>query len=206
MLTVDLPGARALFTTRDTGDLALGQTANRERLETELGVRFAWAKQVHGATVHTVDQPGLVGDGDGVITERHGLAPIVLAADCVPVVMSNGHSVAAIHAGWHGLDEGVLANGVKALGGAGVCAAIGPAAGSCCYEVGEDLHARFQAYDARQGRNLHLAKIARAQLEAAGVERVYDVGICTICSEEHFSHRREQGQAGRQAGIGWLTS
>jgi YfiH family protein len=58
----------------------------------------------------------------------------------------------------------------------------------------------------RNGRNLDLAAVARDRLEAAGVARVEDVGICTICDERFFSHRREGLDAGRQAGIGWLGS
>jgi copper oxidase (laccase) domain-containing protein len=88
-------------------------------------------------------------------------------------------------------------------------AAIGPGAGGCCYEVGEEVHHRFAAYDhgAHRGSNLDLKAIARAQLTAAGVSRVDDVGLCTICSPPglFFSHRRDRGMTGRQAGVAWLT-
>jgi YfiH family protein len=57
----------------------------------------------------------------------------------------------------------------------------------------------------RDGRKLDLAALARDRLEAAGVAHVEDVGICTICDERFFSHRREGLDAGRQAGIGWLS-
>jgi hypothetical protein len=75
--------------------------------------------------------------------------------------------------------------------------------------VGEEVHREFAAYDgrARHGRNLDLKAIAREQLEAAGVREVHDVGLCTICSDESlfFSHRRDHGVTGRQAGLAWLS-
>ena len=61
--------------------------------------------------------------------------------------------------------------------------------------------------DVRDGRNLDLKAVARRQLAAAGVEDVADVGLCTICSDPalFFSHRRDHGVTGRQAGIVWLS-
>jgi copper oxidase (laccase) domain-containing protein len=66
--------------------------------------------------------------------------------------------------------------------------------------VGEEVHAHFAGYDARRGeRNLDLAAVARAQLSEA--DEVLDAGICTICDERFFSHRRDKGITGRQAGV-----
>lgn len=88
-------------------------------------------------------------------------------------------------------------------------AAIGPGAGVCCYEVGEDLHRRFNArcQDFHSGRKLDLKAIARVQLMEAGVARIHDTGICTICGEPQltFSYRREGPETGRQAAIVWLS-
>jgi copper oxidase (laccase) domain-containing protein len=96
---------------------------------------------------------------------------------------------------------------LRELGAHGdVHAAIGPGARGCCYEVGEEVHDRFAAYGARRGaRNLDLATVARAQLVAAGATAVHDVGLCTMCAGEalFFSHRRDAGVTGRQAGVVW---
>jgi polyphenol oxidase len=217
-IAIDLPGARALFTTTSAGNLGLltgdpEVPGNRRALADRLSVEFAWRKQVHGNLVHSVDAPTDPEhawiDGDGVATSTPGIATLVLAADCLPIVISDGHTVAAVHAGWHGLEDGVIANGVAKLdASAPITAVIGPAAGACCYEVGDELRERFHDYSAENGRNLDLKKVARAQLEAAGVNEIHDVGICTICSEPDllFSHRRDNGNTGRQAGIAWLTS
>jgi copper oxidase (laccase) domain-containing protein len=87
-------------------------------------------------------------------------------------------------------------------------AAVGPGAGGCCYEVGPEVHAVFAADypEARHGGNLDLKAIASAQLGQAGVAEVHDLGLCTLCGDPglFFSHRRDHGVTGRQAGIGWL--
>jgi YfiH family protein len=138
---------------------------------------------------------------------------MVLTADCLPIALGGEGAIAMLHAGWRGLASGVVAEGVRAvleLGARGpLAAAIGPGAGPCCYEVGEEVHARFAAAhgdSVRQGRNLDLKAIARHELERAGVHEIHDSRLCTICSAAlFFSHRRDQGITGRQAGIAWLT-
>ncbi len=120
--------------------------------------------------------------------------------------------MAMLHAGWRGLATGMIASGVQAmreLGADGeLSAAIGPGAGPCCYEVGDEVHAPFAAIpEAHAGRHLDLKAIAADQLRAAGVATVADIGICTICADPTllFSHRRDHGVTGRQAGVAWLT-
>ncbi|HEX3391822.1 MAG TPA: polyphenol oxidase family protein [Solirubrobacteraceae bacterium] len=151
-------------------------------------------------------QPSLQADGHA--TAAPGVGAMVLAADCLPVVLGAEGAVAAVHAGWRGLVAGVLEQGVRALrdvGGAGqIVAVVGPCAGGCCYEVGEEVHASFG--DAhRCGRLIDLRAIAHDRLLAAGVAEVHDVLACTVCDERFFSYRREGARAGRQAGVAWLT-
>jgi hypothetical protein len=152
-----------------------------------------------------------VTEEDGQATALTGHPALVFVADCLPVLLATDRAVAAIHAGWRGLAGGVIAEGVAALrevGGTGeVTALIGPGARGCCYETGEEVHAAFAGDGARVGaRNLDLALIARRRLEAAGVAMVHDVGLCTICHPElFFSHRRDRGVTGRQAGVVWRT-
>ena len=133
---------------------------------------------------------------------------MVLTADCVPVVLGAGGAVAALHAGWRGLAAGVLEEGVRALhdvGGVGdAVAVVGPCAGACCYEVGDEVHAVFVGAH-RHGRAIDLRAIARERLRAAGIDEVRDVGGCTICEKRFFSYRREGARAGRQAGLAWLA-
>jgi copper oxidase (laccase) domain-containing protein len=141
-----------------------------------------------------------------------------LVADCLPIAVAGGGAAAMLHAGWRGLQGGVIAAGVRAVrelgtgppGGAEpeLAAAIGPGAGPCCYEVGDEVHAAFAEYpDARRGDNLDLKAIARRQLLAAGVSGVHDIELCTLCAPRDllYSHRRDGGVTGRQAGVAWLT-
>lgn len=227
---IALPGARARFTTRRGGSsegpyasLNLGLLtddapeavrANRATVEREIGVGLAWGRQVHGTRVDVRRAPGAGGEADGQVTTRRGLAPMVLSADCLTIVLSSPGAVAVLHAGWRGLADGVVPAGAAAVtelaGGTPPHAAIGPGAGVCCYEVGDEVRERFARYghEARRGRHLDLKLIARRQLEASGVTAVHDVGLCTICSgrELFFSHRRDGGVTGRQAAIAWLSA
>jgi len=220
------PNARVLFTDRRHGNLSSvgGDGAEhggqaRERLRELIGAqRLARGYQVHGTTVRIV-RSAAQADADGETPREHadgqatalaGIAPIVLSADCLAVALASSRSVAMVHAGWRGLAAGVLERGVLALreldGGedAELFAAIGPGAGVCCYEVGEEVHEAF-AQRARNGRNIDLRAIARSRLLDAGVRRIADVEECTICDERYFSHRREGNRAGRQAGVAWLS-
>jgi YfiH family protein len=232
-IAATLPGGEVLFSTRRGGvsegpfaSLNLGRLtddsdanvdANRERLAAAAGharERFLYGRQVHGTTVRRATEPPgpqrPAADEDGQATALDDVAALVFTADCMPVMLVADGAVAALHGGWRGLAGGIVGEGVQALRELGadgpISAALGPAARGCCYEVGEEVHAHFEGYDARVGeRNLDLAAVARTQLEAAGVEPIHDVGLCTMCAgdELFFSHRRDKGVTGRQAGVVW---
>jgi purine-nucleoside/S-methyl-5'-thioadenosine phosphorylase / adenosine deaminase len=138
------------------------------------------------------------------VTGLTGHPALVFVADCTPVLLVGDGGVAALHCGWRGTAAGIVEEGVAALDGP-VRALIGPGARGCCYEVGEEVHEAFAGYDARRGdRNLELTAVIRAKLAAAGIEEVHDVGLCTMCWYGlFFSHRRDGGVTGRQAGIVW---
>jgi YfiH family protein len=226
-LAIALPGGTALFTTRRGGvsdgpfaSLNLGLWTdddpdrvgeNRERLATQAGVareRFAQGRQVHGADVRRVRAlpHGAPSDADGQATALAGVAPVVLVADCLPIALVAREAVAMLHAGWRGLAGGIVGEGVAALrelGAGPFRAAIGPGAGPCCYEVGEEVHAGLGT----SGRTADLKAVAREQLRAAGAQEVHDVGVCTLCAapDLFFSHRRDRGVTGRQAGVAWRS-
>jgi copper oxidase (laccase) domain-containing protein len=111
-----------------------------------------------------------------------------------------------LHCGWRGLAAGIVARAAAAVGATD--AAVGPGIGACCYEVGDEVLAAFDDLGSgvADGRMLDLAEVARRLLQRAGVARVQSAGLCTSCEEElFFSHRRDSGRTGRQAGIAWLT-
>ncbi len=216
-------GGHALFTSRASGNLSTVRGGGRarglqarEELCEALGLRWLCAsRQVHGTAVQRVRSPRGAGgqalgiDADGHATSGQRLGMMVLAADCLPVALGSSRAVAMLHAGWRGLASGVLEEGVRALQELGdereeTVAVIGPGAGVCCYEVGEEVHAALGGAH-REGQNIDLRAIARERLLGAGVARVREVPVCTVCDERFFSHRREGGRAGRQAGVAWLS-
>jgi hypothetical protein len=154
-------------------------------------------------------QADIDAEADGQATATRGVGVLVLTADCLPVALGASGAVAMVHAGWRGLAGGVLEQGVRAiveLGGDGdgdVVAVIGPGAGVCCYEVGEEVHAAFDGAH-RDGERIDLRAIARDRLLAAGVSEIREAAACTICDERFFSHRREGAGAGRQGAVAWL--
>lgn len=219
MIRVALPRAgQALFTARADGNLSTLRGRDhergrleRERLREDLELERLYAsRQVHGTTVQRVDGAGAQPaepEADGHATGVRGLGMMVLVADCLPVVLGSDEAVAALHVGWRGLAEGVLEEGVRALrdlGGGEVSALIGPGAGVCCYEVGEEVHEALGAAH-REGARVDLKAIAGDRLRGVGVAEVSDLKLCTICDRRFFSHRREGDRAGRQAGVAWLS-
>lgn len=202
-----------------TEDEAEAVLANRNRLAAAFGFppeRVAIARQVHGAEMleHAGAQqpspfsaPGSpIPEADGHVTAQPGLAPLVFVADCLPVVLAGSRGVAVLHCGWRGLAAGIIARGAEAV--AATDAAIGPGIGACCYEVGEEVLAEFAPLGdglCAEGRMLDLPEVARRMLADAGVGRVQSAGLCTSCEERlFFSHRRDAGRTGRQAGLAWI--
>jgi copper oxidase (laccase) domain-containing protein len=123
-------------------------------------------------------------------------------------------AVGAVHCGWRGIAAGIATRALQSLCGlaqvepARAFAVTGPAIGSCCYEVGEEVTDIFRELghlDAIDAGRLDLPLVIRSELTAAGVDddAIADVGICTSCNPElFFSHRRD-GVTGRQSGIAW---
>jgi purine-nucleoside/S-methyl-5'-thioadenosine phosphorylase / adenosine deaminase len=233
-LEASLPGARVAFSTRLggvsqapfeslnlgvlTGDGRDAVVENRTRLASALGLapnRVAIGRQVHGAELANhlrpqdpapYGEPGAeIPEVDGHVTAEPGLAALVFVADCLPVALAGPGGVAMLHSGWRGLAAGIVERGAKAVGATD--AAIGPGIGPCCYEVGDEVIGAFAdlGADVASGRMLDLPEVARRLLAKAGVERVESTGLCTSCEEGlFFSHRRDGGGSGRQAGLVWL--
>ena len=233
-LEAELPRARAAFSTRVGGastgpfeSLNLGLytddaedavRANRARLAAALerdadGVLFGF--QVHGDAIERRERApspnpfsepaGRPAERDGQVTSNPALTPLVQVADCLPVALAGERGVAMLHCGWRGLAAGIVARGAEEVGA--TAAAIGPGIGPCCYEVGPEVLAAFEGLGdgIAAGRMLDLPEVARRLLDRAGVAAVESSGLCTSCERElFFSHRRDAGRTGRQAGLVWI--
>lgn len=169
---------------------------------------WAWVRQVHGAGVVEAEGEGVHGDADALFTRRAGLALAVGTADCLPIVLDGGDVVGIAHAGWRGVEAGVvpaLRLRMEAAGAPVLRAAIGPGIGPCCFEVGPEVAERFPGHTATTTwgtRSVDLVEAVRSQLE--GVE-VIDVGACTHHDPRFHSHRRD-GTPRRQVSLAWLRA
>jgi len=119
--------------------------------------------------------------------------------------MLGGDGLAMLHCGWRGLAAGIIERAAARIGAES--AVIGPGIGPCCFEVGPEVLDAFAHLGTgiSQGRMCDLEEVTRRSLTAAGVGDVVSAGVCTSCDRElFFSHRRDGGVTGRQAGVAWL--
>jgi polyphenol oxidase len=189
---------------------------NRARAAGAVGGRpqdsraWVWLRQVHGCDVVTVDAPPAAPPiADAAVTTRAGLPLVVLTADCAPVALVAPDAIAVAHAGWPGLEQGVLGAAVAALRACSdgpIHAVLGPCVHPARYEFGADLLERLverlgpevAARTETGAPALDIPAAVRSALARAGVDDLDEVDVCTAASPDHFSHRRD-GVTGRQA-------
>jgi YfiH family protein len=131
-------------------------------------------KQIHSNLVLLADWPGLLGEGDALVTNQPGLAISIRTADCYPILLadSKNEAIAAIHAGWRGTASQIVVRTLERMRAEygtnprDIVAGIGPGIGVCCYEVGEDVSKQF-GFAIRT--HLDLVAENRKQLESVGV-------------------------------------
>ncbi|HEY6584057.1 MAG TPA: polyphenol oxidase family protein [Gaiellaceae bacterium] len=194
---------------------------NRRLLAERAGIdaeRACMAWQQHGTDVRRAEPEGIVtlterAPCDGWWSDEPGQGMLLLTADCLPVAIGrrNGDrpALAVLHVGWRGLLDGIVEQGVTALGDGRLAAAIGPGIGPCCYEVRTDVAEPYELEFGREvlpdGR-LDLWRATELALNQAGVEEVERTDLCTFCHPDlFFSHRRDRGVTGRQGVIAAVT-
>ncbi|PLZ03662.1 peptidoglycan editing factor PgeF [Burkholderia sp. WAC0059] len=225
---------------RRSGDDPASVEANRARLLAFAGVPAAWLEQVHGAGIadaHEVFARAQAGEppvrADASVTDRAGVACVVMVADCMPVLFCDGEgrAVGAAHAGWRGLAAGVVertAARVAALAGVGADALhayLGPAIGLTAFEVGADVleafldgaghagaaereatAAAFAARPDAPGKYFaDLAALARLRLRRLGIGRISGGDACTATQPERFYSYRRDRVTGRMAALIWIA-
>jgi len=194
---------------------------NRLILKSDLGLTKepAWLQQAHSTTAvpaETVSQKEIIADAS--YTQQRGLACVVLSADCVPILLCNksGTEIAAIHAGWRGALNDIIANTVAQMHSMphDLMAWIGPAIGPDVYEVGPEVKAAFMEKDPHfkhafkpEGEKYlaNLYTIARRRLYQAGITTIYGGDLCTFSDKRFYSYRRNGPITGRMASLIWLT-
>lgn len=229
------PNVRAAVTTRQggvsrapyeslnlgdhVGDDAAAVAQNRRQLCEALALPAEphWLSQVHGnCAVDAAASPSGC-EADAVFSRDAGEVCAVLTADCLPVLLcdSGGSVVAAAHAGWRGLLDGVIENTVIQMAGQGeVLAWLGPAIGPQAFEVGEEVREAFLNENPKAelafrpspaGRWLaDIYALARLRLHRAGVAAISGGEHCTFSDPARFYSYRRDGVTGRMASLIWL--
>jgi len=233
------PGVRAMATTRHGGvslppfdQLNLGDhvgdepsavAENRCRLQTalQLPAQPVWLNQIHGIDVVDAGHTLNIAAADASYTVDEGVVCAVMSADCLPVLLCdlNGRCVAAVHAGWRGLADGVIEATVRRMvrrSDAGLMAWLGPAIGAQAFEVGDEVRQTFLKADPnsvaafeRSGNGRWLADLyalARQRLQRLGVEHIYGGHWCTFRESGLFFSYRRDGATGRMATLIWMES
>ena len=143
-----------------------------------------------------MEEAGLAGEADALITREKDLSLVVAVADCVPVVLVTQNEVSMVHSGWRGTLSGITGKTVRKMADSQVEAYIGPCIRGCCYEVSEGLAAQFEkrfGSDVVEGRYLSLPGAIRRNLKEAGVDEIHDLGLCSGCRPDLFYSHRKQG-------------
>ena len=201
------------------GDDGYAVAENRRRLREALALPTepVWLQQVHGRAVVMADTAATGAAGDAAVSRAAGHVCAVMTADCLPLLLCDraGTAVAAAHAGWRGLADGVIEATVAALGvpANSLIAWLGPAIGPQAFEVGDDVRAAFIAHDAiataafqPHGDRWHanLYRLAHQRLAALGVAEIHGGDLCTYTDSTRFFSYRRDGATGRMATLIWM--
>lgn len=209
-----------MLTTRRDGDarpLSLGGDGSGEQLhESVCGDRpWNFVHQVHGRGVVSVSgAPVEPVDADALVTELSDTPLSVLGADCALVGLASEEGVlGAAHAGWRGLVEGVIGETVREMrahGATRIDAVLSACVHPECYpfsareldDAALVLGDEVRAVTANGQSALDLPAAVRISLARSGVEVAFDVGTCTSCGDDFYSHRA-RGDSARQALVIW---
>ncbi|WP_282166994.1 peptidoglycan editing factor PgeF [Shewanella japonica] len=210
------------------GDAPQDVLANRALIQQTLAINVpvTWLDQVHGTTIidystvspANISPQSIPPKADGSYVDHAKVALAVMTADCLPVLLCNkaGTEIAAVHAGWRGLCDGVIESAIKRFN-AEVCdiiAYLGPAIGPNAFEVGAEVKQQFveQDIEGKQWFKPHgvkyladLCGLATMRLSKQGIKHIYSANVCTFTNPDYFSYRRDQ-QTGRMASFIWLKS
>jgi polyphenol oxidase len=198
----------------DSGHVRTNRQIIRDRLQ--LPAEPVWLQQVHGVRVVKADEAASLEQADASFTDRAGTVCAVLTADCLPLLFcgDRGNVIAAAHAGWRGLQAGIIARTLEAMNCRDVTIWLGPAIGPENFEVGDEVRAAFvgenpktaSAFRAVQsGKWLaDIYRLARTELAELGVDRIYGGNLCTVADSRRFySFRRDGAVTGRMASLIW---
>lgn len=204
-------------------DDPLAVAHNRQLLSPYLPSEPVWVNQVHGVEVIDAAKSGCLENADGAFATQADVVCVTMTADCLPVLLCDkaGTVVAAVHAGWRGLCDGVIEAAIAKMlvEPADILAWLGPAIGPNAFEVGNDVREQFMQKDAQaiSAFKSHGDKwlcdiytLAKQRLVSAGVKAIYGGSVneefCTYTDAERFFSFRRDNLTGRMASLIWLAS
>ncbi len=216
---VSQPPYNALNLATHVDDLPKYVAQNRQLLNEYVPTEPVWLNQIHSTQVVDAAQSQCLVDADASYTNQPNVVCVTMTADCLPVLLCDqaGTTVAAVHAGWRGLCDGVIETTVDAMPVAAnkLIAWLGPAIGPTAFEVGSEVRQQFIQHDLQASdaflpkgnkwlANLYL--IAKQRLTVLGVSQIFGDVQCTYSdADRFFSFRREQN-TGRMATMIWLAA
>ncbi len=195
------------------GDDPLIVAQNRALLSQKIACEnLVFMEQVHGDRIEIVtDSAPEIRRCDALITNQRNIALCVMVADCIPILLydANKKAISAIHAGRNGVAKKIVNKTLEAMSETfgsepkDVEVFLGPAIGSCCYEVKEDVVAGFEGYVHHHEDHIYL-DIKQKCLDdmcdgGISAKNIKNDKICTCCNLDYFSYRRE-GVTGRFCG------
>ena len=201
------------------GDDEQAVLANRELLTNQLPNPAVWLNQIHSSDVVVIDEDSdlnQVRSADALYTRVAKQPLAIMTADCLPVLLcsTTGDEIAAVHGGWRGLAQGILANTIAHFKAkpSDIIAWFGPAIGPSEFEVGQEVKACFCELNANHQHaftprgDKYLADIyllARQQLAQLGVVNIFGGEYCTVSDKSQFFSYRRDGETGRMASLIW---
>ncbi|MGB5873145.1 MAG: peptidoglycan editing factor PgeF [Bacteroidota bacterium] len=217
------PMPLGMNTSYSVGDEKENVEKNRELLVGGHGIglaELASPQQVHSSTVRRVTEPGVYPECDALITDTPRVFLTVSHADCVPILLYSpaARAVAGIHAGWKGTASEIALVALRAMeeefgsSPGDTLAFLGPAAGVCCYQVGEDVASRFDKRFVRGAKGTLYVDLKRSNLDqlcgaGVSVQKIEVSPYCTICRPDLFhSYRRDRDKSGRMMAVIGLKS
>lgn len=202
------------------GDDSESVATNRQQLKEYLKLPNEphWLTQIHGCDVSTDDV--MTHEADACMTQIAGRVCVVMTADCLPVLITDrqGSCVAAVHAGWRGLEQKTIVQTIEKMPvkSQDLLVWLGPAIGANAFEVGEEVRDQFLKQDQsyaeafaagkREGKwLLDIYRLARHQLAALNVRGIYGGDRCTYQDVQRFYSFRRNKVTGRMASLIWIS-
>jgi YfiH family protein len=178
------------------------ETIRGVTLNNESSLRVASMNQTHSDTVLKIKNEGNY-QSDGILTTEKNLALVVKTADCMPVLIRDLNSIAAVHIGWRGLTNNIFHKTLELLQETELQVSIGPHARSCCYEVKQDVAVLLPDLIETKDKKMYLNQAKSIENFCNENKIKIDVSdICTICDDNFFSFRENNTQE-RQISFIW---